>query len=97
MIGTARGGPAAANHMNGHGTASRYAERTAMLRIVGTALLAGAVGAGFSWGTARLLGVNAWISAVVSGLLLVGVVGGLMIQERRRGRDSGQASTGTPA
>ncbi len=57
-----------------------------MLRIIGTALLAGITGAGFSFGAARVLGADAGIAALVSGVLLAAFVGGLMLRQRRSQR-----------
>ena len=57
-----------------------------MLRIIGTALLAGVMGAGFSFGAARALGADAGIAAPVSGVLLATIVGGLMLRQRRSHR-----------
>lgn len=54
-----------------------------MLRIIGTALLAGFTAAGFSFGAARAFGANAGIAAPVSGVLLAAIAGGLMLRQRR--------------
>jgi hypothetical protein len=82
--------------MNVHCTASRRTDLSLMTRILGTALLAGCVGAGFSWGAGQALGVDAWIAAVVSGVLLFAIVGGLMLQERRRGTASRSVGSRPP-
>ncbi len=67
-----------------------------MMRIIGTALLAAAAGAGFAWGAARLLGADAWMASLVSGLLLGAVVAGLMVQAQRRGRRTDNSLDPTP-
>ena len=60
-----------------------------MSGVVGTAVLAGAVGAGLSWGVARIVGVDPGIAALVTGVVLVALVGGLGHQARRRAAGTG--------